>query len=207
MFRYRFLIPNHGFTAIVSSIAALLLSQAVLQADDEPAEPMPPELKSLRTNYDQAVKRSLSPIQARYLKHLNQLLDKYTRQKDLDSALVVRDEIQRIEALMNGTEISKEEPEPDPHAEFLAWLNDRELYWEGTRADELVITFDDYELKVFADDRELMEKEFVILSPKVFQFDWGNGDLNTFTLADDKDTFTRHMKSSSSTHLVEIRRR
>lgn len=170
----------------------------------------PGELTSSRANYEKALDRATAPIHEMYLEHLQRLQSKFTRENNLDAALAIRAEIEKLEENTEaGTETARVAliEEPTEEESLQEWLQGRKFSWEGTSAKEVVLTFKGDEVKVEADGREIMEKKFEVVSPMAFQFEWGTNDMNTFTIADGKRDFTRFMQGSRSTHGGTIRAR
>jgi hypothetical protein len=64
-----------------------------------PKEPLPPELVQRRNEYASAVRDAVTPVNASYLKKLEELKLRYTRARNLDGALVINgalDEARRV---------------------------------------------------------------------------------------------------------------
>lgn len=175
-----------------------------VQAADDPAE-----LKKLRENFEDAVFREIAPIQKKYKDHLLNLRSDLSRRGDKDGADAVSAELRslvdpRITAAYR--EPGEGDPGNDGDDQLQTWLNEREFVWKGTNADEVVIKFKGDEARVYADGRKIMEREYEVLAPNIIQFDWGNGDIHTFTISDNKREFKRFMKRSGETHGGEIKR-
>jgi len=171
---------------------------------DEPAE-----LVKLRGNFEEAVFREIAPIQKKYKEHLLKMRSEFSKKGDKDAVDAISAELRslvdpRITAAYRETgEVKPKEADGDKLQE---WLNERKFVWKGTNADEVVIKFKGDEAQVYADRRKIMERVFEVVSPNVIQFDWGNGDINTFTISDSKKEFRRFMKKSGETHGGQIKR-
>tara|TARA_R110002096_G_scaffold132234_5_gene282451 strand:+ start:4846 stop:5433 length:588 start_codon:yes stop_codon:yes gene_type:complete len=185
------------------SILFFSLAPNAIALGEEPAE-----LINSRTNYEKALDRVTAPIHQKYLEHLQRLQGKFIQENNLDAALAIRAEIEALQKQLElGVEAARVTLNEEPTGEesLQVWLQGREFRWEGTSVKEVVLTFKGDEVRVVADGREIMEKEFEIVSPMAFQFEWGTNDMNTFTIADGKRDFTRFMQGSRSTHGGTIR--
>ena len=180
------------------SILLFSIAQVTLSMGEEPAE-----LISSRANYEKALEQATTPIHQKYLEHLKRLQGKFTQENNLDAALAIRAEIEGIEKQLElGIEAARVtlNVEPTEEESLQEWLQGREFRWEATSVKEVILTFKGDEVRVVADGREIMKKEYEIVSPMAFQFEWGSNDMNTFTIADGKRDFTRFMQGSRSTH-------
>lgn len=64
-----------------------------------PADPVPPtQLSNLRQSWLLSRKRAIEPKNETYLRDLERLQDNYTRGKNLEDALVVKDEIEKLKS-------------------------------------------------------------------------------------------------------------
>ncbi len=178
-------------------------------ASAEPTDD-PARLAHLRDNFEDAVFREIAPIQKKYKEHLLKLRAEYSKKGDKAAVDAVSRELRglvdpRVTAAYReygdaGT------PQKVAAMDLEKWLNDRQFVWKGTNADEMIIKFKGNEAQVYADGRKIMEKEFTVAAPDIIEFDWGNGDINTFTISDDKKTFRRFMKKGGAPHGGSIER-
>jgi len=198
--------PSRFRIPVVSVVLGALLTSAA------PAED-PARLVTLRNNFEDAVFREISPIQKKYKEHLLKLREEYSKKGDREAVDAVSAELRglvdpRITAAYreHGETVASTAPTQVSGQELERWLNDRQFVWKGTNADELIIKFKGNEAQVFADGRKIMEREFTVAAPNIIEFDWGNGDINTFTISDDKKSFRRFMKKGGPPHGGEIKR-
>lgn len=175
---------------------ALLLFFSVaipcLQAEDTG------ELSRLRNGYKSAVNRVVTPLETRYLSHLQKLQNKLTRQNNLDAAIQVREEIKLIEQKIASRKSGKLETSPPKKTEsetLSEFLQKSELYWEG-RNGKVTIHFNEDKVVVQANGIEIMEKDYTIIPPLMVEFQWTPGDLHTFTIDKKKRNFSRKTQAS-----------
>lgn len=158
---------------------------------------LPPTLKSLRSVYinsrtqlESRRAAKLAPLKRKMGQSLDQLIVTLTKEGRLEDALAVKQA--RVEFSDVGSSIMvAAKKELSEEEKLVEWLQGRELYWDGTNADELVLRFDDNEVTVFADGKDISKSEFKVLSPLVLQFEWAANGLNTITLESDKRSFMR----------------
>ncbi|MEM1443338.1 MAG: hypothetical protein AAGF67_13405 [Verrucomicrobiota bacterium] len=183
--------------------------------EDDPVKTEPSEeheeLNTSRANYEKAVKRAKAPIHEKFRNYLTQLQREYTRSNNLDGALAVRKEIELLEKVMQegGAMVTSSfENEPlSMEEEMIEWLGGREFRWNGSTVDQVVLQFDGDQVRAEADGREILERKFKVLSPDAIQFEWSNGEINTFTVDNRKRSFTRFMARSGSSHTGTIHAR
>ncbi|MEM6280093.1 MAG: hypothetical protein AAF733_11475 [Verrucomicrobiota bacterium] len=169
------------------------------------------ELTTSRANFEKAVGRAEAPIHEKFLNYLTQLQRDYTRNNNLDGALAVRKEIESLEKVMQeGGAMVASSFDGEPltmEEEMMEWLGGREFRWNGSTVKEVVLLFDGDQVRAEADGREVLECQFKVLSPDAIQFEWSNGEINTFTVDDQKRSFTRFMAGSGGSHRGTIHAR
>lgn len=171
----------------------------------------PPQLTSLRAVYDRSMKgfadkRQIrqAPIDQKLMIELAELQQSLTVAGRLEDAVVVKEarekRLGKEPAGMTGNERQK----PDEKEELLEWLQKHELYWDATRASELVLRFDGDEVTALADEREVLNQPIRIVSGLEFSFTW-NGETNHIVLERNRKQFLR--KKPSGSHEGKVRRR
>ncbi|MFT5469211.1 MAG: hypothetical protein ACI8UO_004326 [Verrucomicrobiales bacterium] len=202
---------------------ALKAEIARIDSEDEPAGSETPaaQLKNLRNIYEVGLARlereragRIAPLNRKLADDLEHLVVSLTKVGRLEDAVVVKQKWTGILAeAAAGVESKPTADDPahtdpdDDSADLLTWLQRYELYWNGTNASELVIQVTENLVSVYADDNQIIESEIKVLSDSSFQFEWSKGDLHTFTIARDKDSFVRKLQSSGGGHDGRIRRR
>jgi len=91
-------------------------------------------LKTLTSNYETRITRELAPIHKAHLDELGALEQKYTRAANLDAAIQIRQEYDRIKAWQDSI-ITTLRPSPDPKGQNLAlaiWLPGKTYKFTGT---------------------------------------------------------------------------
>jgi len=180
----------------------------------DPSGSEPSRLTALRAVYDRNMKRFESereirraPIDRQLLVQLSRLKQSLTREGRLEDALRVkekRDEV--LERTERRDAISEERLPSDPEAELLSWLQDHELYWSATKTDRVTLRFEEDQVIVYADEREVLETGVEIQSDLVFTFPW-NGRLNTITLDRSRRSFLRKWPGGGHRGQVQRARR
>ena len=88
-----------------ATIAALVLATSTIQLWSQ--EALSPELARLKTSYQAAVTKAVTPLTSTYRKELERLMDGFTRAGKLDQALQVKKEL----ATLDGASLAKAEQE------------------------------------------------------------------------------------------------
>ncbi len=179
------------------------------------ATALPPKLAKLKNSYQKAVERKAAPILTRHKKDLIRLQENMTASNDLESAVAVRDRIQHLEAdsvattvakATAGEDASKQTTATKRNAPLADWLQEHEFHWSGNSGD-VVIQFNDDNANVFANGTEIMERSFKVIDDDTIEFDWSNGDINTFILDNKRSSFLRRTSRTNIAMQGDIRSR
>ncbi len=71
----------------------------------------------------------------------------------------------------------------------------------------VVIQFNDDNANVFANGTEIMERSFKVIDDDTIEFDWSNGDINTFILDNKRSSFLRRTSRTNIAMQGDIRSR
>jgi len=114
-----------------------------------------------------------------------------------------RDEWMEGSSASAGSEPNAED-DPGMSEELFSWLQENELYWPATNANEVVLQFEDDRVLVLADGRQIMKERIEVVSEREFSFSWF-GETNTITLERNRKSFTRVMPDG--THDGQVRKK
>lgn len=171
----------------------------ILDGGEEAAESVKTDnsrLVDLRKNHKAALQRIQAPANEQYLRDLEGMIEDFTRARDLDAALAVRSEFQRLEREQQGAD-------PDGLG---AWLQSHLLTWKG-QSGYVEISFDGRKARVSADGREIMERPYSIKGEDSVEFEWSANDVNSFTLSKDRRSFVRSSSAGGANHGGEVKSR
>ncbi|MEO0447938.1 MAG: hypothetical protein AAF191_17855, partial [Verrucomicrobiota bacterium] len=169
-----------------------------VQSGTSPSEDqneVPAQLKSLQSVYERSRmgienERTLrkAPFDRELLVQLDSLTETLTIAGRLEDAVFVkqkRDEFGGVNAVAGAIQQEEEEDES-----LQAWLQEQELYWPATNANEIALQFEGNHVLVFADGRQIMKERFKVASETEFSFPWF-GTTNTFTFERGLRSFVR----------------
>lgn len=162
----------------------------------EEAETESPKLVDLKQDYSEELQRVQAPVNEQYLRDLKVMIEDYTRSRELEAAVAVRSELQRLERLQQSS---------DPDG-LTVWLLNHILTWKGQNGF-VEISFDQKKATVSSDGREIMERSYTIKDEDTVEFEWSANDTNSFTLSKDRRSFVRSSSSGSANHEGEVKRR
>lgn len=201
-------------------------------AESETSESSPPSLTHLREVYDlnlgiieEQRNQRRFPIYRKMSERMTDLQEELTRAGRLEEALHVKkeresllsaessepDEAPRTAAKPDTPELDEAprmtgKPDtPEPDDELVEWLQSHELFWHAINANEVALRFEGRMVQVFADGRQIMEKELAVHGKNRFSFQWGSGEEHIFELSRNRKTFTRS-RATGDPHSGEVRK-
>lgn len=194
-----------GFTRSRDLDASLAVSHELKTldgSDEATGEPIgeakiePQKLVELRQNFHERRQRVQAPIFDRYVRDLKAMIDDFTQSRELEAALAVRSELERVE-------LRQKSSDPDSLGK---WLQNHSLVWKG-QSGFVEVSFDQRMARVNADGREIMARPYSIKGEDTVEFEWSANDINSFKLSEDRNSFVRSSSSGSANHGGEVKPR
>gem|GEM_PF-5218523 len=183
------------------------------ETQTQPGGEVPARLSSLRAVYAGSLRNiahersvQLAPLHRKLVAALAELTESLTVAGRLEDAVYVkakRDEWMEGSSASAGSEPNAED-DPGMSEELFSWLQENELYWPATNANEVVLQFEDDRVLVLADGRQIMKERIEVVSEREFSFSWF-GETNTITLERNRKSFTRVMPDG--THDGQVRKK